>query len=100
MARGAMVRPPARGAKLRSMDDAAARKMPGVIAVVRQGDVVGVVAERAEQDRAAAGAVNSDWHALPGAGPNAEVPMPLANVLDERIRVAAANPAPTYVLAR
>src|SRR5256885_15219377 len=46
MARGAMVRPPIRGAKLRSLDDSAARAMPGVLAVVRQGDVVGVVADR------------------------------------------------------
>ena len=40
MARGAMVRPPARGAKLRSVDDSAARRMPGVIAIVRNGDVL------------------------------------------------------------
>src|SRR3989442_8325451 len=54
MLRGAMVRPPGRGAKLRSLNDAAARKMPGVVAVVRQGDVAGVVAERDDQARAAA----------------------------------------------
>ena len=98
MARGAMVRPPARGAKLRSVDDAAARKMPGVIAVVRQGDVVGVVAERDEQARAAAGAVNADWHALPVDGPTAEVPMRSDPEVDERLRGAAVRLAQTYVL--
>src|SRR5256714_13601507 len=72
---GAWVRPPIRGAKLRSLDDSAARAMPGVIAVVRQGDVVGVVADRDEQARAAAGAVVADWNAIPVEGPTAEVPM-------------------------
>src|SRR5437867_6807850 len=68
MARGAIVRPPMRGAKLRSVDDSAARAMPGVIAVVRQGDLVGVVAERDEQARAAAGAVVAEWHVVPVEG--------------------------------
>jgi len=98
MARGAMVRPPARGAKLRSVDDAAARKMPGVIAVVRQGDVVGVVAERDEQARAAAAAVEADWHALPVEGPTAEVTMRSDPEVDARLRGAAMRLTQTYVL--
>ncbi len=61
MARGAVVRPPARGARVREVDDAAARAMPGVVAVVRAGDFVGVVAEREEQARAAADATEVDW---------------------------------------
>src|SRR5438105_13943056 len=98
MARGAMVRPPARGAKLRSVDDAAARKMPGVLAVVRQGDVVGVVAERDEQARAAAAAVEADWHALPVEGPTAEVTMRSDPEVDARLRGAAMRLTQTYVL--
>jgi len=98
MARGAMVRPPARGAKLRSVDDAAARKMPGVIAVVRQGDVVGVVAERDEQARAAAAAVEADWHALPVEGPTAEVTMRSDPEVDAGLRGAAMRLTQTYVL--
>jgi nicotinate dehydrogenase subunit B len=98
MARGAMVRPPARGAKLRSIDDAAARKMPGVIAVVREGDVVGVVAERDEQARAAAAAVVADWHAAPVEGPTAEVAMRSDSEVDERFRGAAVRLSQTYVL--
>jgi CO/xanthine dehydrogenase Mo-binding subunit len=39
--------------------------MPGVIAVVRSGDLVGVVAERDEQARAAADAIEVDWIAAP-----------------------------------
>ena len=98
LARGAMVRPPARGAKLRSVDDSTARKMPGVVAVVRQGDVVGVVAERDEQARAAAAAVEADWHALPVEGPTAEVPMRSDPEVDERLHGAAMRLAQTYVL--
>jgi nicotinate dehydrogenase subunit B len=98
MARGAMVRPPARGAKLRSLDDSAARTMPGVIAVVRHGDVVGVVAERDDQARAAAGAVVADWHAIPVEGPTAEVPMRSDAHVDEKLRAASVRLAQTYVL--
>ena len=98
MARGAMVRPPMRGAKLRSLDDSAARTMPGVIAVVRNGDVVGVVAERDEQARAAAGAVVAEWHAIPVEGPTAEVPMRSDADVDEKLRGASVRLAQTYVL--
>ena len=62
LARGAVARPPARGARARSVDARAARAMPGVIAVVHDGDLVGVVAEREEQARAAADALEIDWH--------------------------------------
>ena len=98
MARGVMVRPPTRGAKLRSLDDSAARAMPGVIAVVRQCDVVGVVAEREEQARAAAGAVVAEWHAIPVEGPTAEVPMRSDADVDARLRAAWVRLAQTYVL--
>lgn len=98
MARGAMVRPPSRGAKLRSVDDAAAKKMPGVIAVVRQGDLLGVVAEREEQARAAAAAVVAEWHVMPVEGPTAEVPMRSDAETDERLRSAKVRLSQTYVL--
>jgi len=72
--------------------------MPGVIAVVRSGDVLGVVAERDEQARAAAAAVVADWHAVPVEGPSADVPLrrdaQTANVLGG----AATRLERTYVL--
>jgi CO/xanthine dehydrogenase Mo-binding subunit len=98
MARGAMVRPPARGAKLRSLDDSAAKAMPGVIAVVREGDIVGVVAEREEQARAAAAAVIAEWHVTPVEGPTAEVPMRTDAGVDEKLRAASLRLSQTYVL--
>jgi nicotinate dehydrogenase subunit B len=50
---GRVVRPPSPGARLLSVGDAAARQMPGVIAVVRDGDFLAVAALREEQAIAA-----------------------------------------------
>jgi len=49
MVHGRVVRPPRYGAKLEIVDEAGARALPGVIAVVRDGSFLGVVAEREEQ---------------------------------------------------
>jgi nicotinate dehydrogenase subunit B len=45
---GRVVRPPSRGALLLSVDETDAWKVPGVVAVVRDGAFLGVVAEREE----------------------------------------------------
>jgi CO/xanthine dehydrogenase Mo-binding subunit len=44
-----VVRPPRPGSKLDSVDEAAAKALPGVVAVVRDGSFLGVLAEREEQ---------------------------------------------------
>jgi nicotinate dehydrogenase subunit B len=49
MVHGRVVRPPRYGAKLDQLDETAARSVPGVLAVVRNGSFLGVVAEREEQ---------------------------------------------------
>ena len=49
MVHGRVVRPPRYGAKLESYDEAQIKAMPGVIAVVRDGSFLGVVAQREEQ---------------------------------------------------
>jgi nicotinate dehydrogenase subunit B len=49
MLHGRVVRPPHYGAKLEEFDEAAAKALPGVIAVVRDGSFLGVVAQREEQ---------------------------------------------------
>jgi nicotinate dehydrogenase subunit B len=54
---GRVVRPPSYRAKLVAFDDAAVRAMPGVVAVVRDGNFLGVAAEREEQAIAAAEAL-------------------------------------------
>jgi CO/xanthine dehydrogenase Mo-binding subunit len=49
MLHGRVVRPPRYGSKLDAIDDAAVKAMPGVVAVVRDGSFLGIVAEREEQ---------------------------------------------------
>jgi CO/xanthine dehydrogenase Mo-binding subunit len=66
MLHGRVVRPHVRtvagiGAHVVAVDDRAASSMPGVVAVVREGDFVGVVAEREEQAIRAAEALRVTW---------------------------------------
>jgi nicotinate dehydrogenase subunit B len=49
MLHGRVVRPPRYGAKLDGFDEAAVKAMPGVVAVVRDGNFLGVIAAREEQ---------------------------------------------------
>ena len=70
---GRVVRPPSPGAKLVSVDENQIRKMPGVVAVVRDGNFLAVAAEREEQAikaRAAMakGAVWNESATLPPSG--------------------------------
>jgi CO/xanthine dehydrogenase Mo-binding subunit len=67
-----VVRPPALGAALESIDEAAVRKLPGVVAVVRDGSFVAVACEREEQAVAAAEAAAraARWRGAP------ELPQP------------------------
>jgi len=54
MLHGRVVRPPSPAARLLSFEDGAMRELDGVVAVVRRGSFVGVLAEREEQAVAAA----------------------------------------------
>jgi nicotinate dehydrogenase subunit B len=49
MLHGRVVRPPRYGARLDQVDEARAKAIPGVVAVVRDGSFLGVIAEREEQ---------------------------------------------------
>ncbi|MCL4801721.1 MAG: molybdopterin-dependent oxidoreductase [Burkholderiales bacterium] len=49
MLHGRVVRPASRGARLVTVDEAAARALPGVVAVVRDGSFLGVLAEHEAQ---------------------------------------------------
>jgi CO/xanthine dehydrogenase Mo-binding subunit len=66
MLHGRVVRPYLRtmegvGATIDTVDDSAARAMPGVVQVVRNGNFIGVVAEREEQAIRAAEAIEVTW---------------------------------------
>jgi isoquinoline 1-oxidoreductase len=60
MRHGSVLRAPAYGARLLSLDLTAAEAMPGV-QVVRDGDFTGVVAPTAREARAAVAAIEADW---------------------------------------
>jgi len=57
-----VVRPPRYGAKLVSLDEAAVRSLPGVVAVVRDGNFLAVAAKREEQAIVARNALASAAH--------------------------------------
>lgn len=70
MLHGRVVRPHVRtaegvGARVLGVDASRLRDMPGVVAVVRDGDFIGVVAEREEQAMRAAEALLVTWSQLP-----------------------------------
>src|SRR5947209_15280727 len=62
-----VVRPPSRGAKLRDVDTGPTLSLPGVITVVRDGEFLGVVAEREEVALRAADKLRDDagWDERP-----------------------------------
>ena len=64
---GRVVRPRYGFSKLVSLDDGKVKSMPGLVAIVREGSFVGVLAEREETAIAAQNALRkaSDWDAAP-----------------------------------
>ncbi len=84
MLRGHALAPPVDGARLVKLDDTAARAMPGVVAVVHDGEFAGVVAERDEQALAAVRALQAEWE-LPGEPP---APKHIELRADEEARAA------------
>jgi CO/xanthine dehydrogenase Mo-binding subunit len=87
---GRIVRPPSRGATLVAVDTAPALAMPGVVTVVRDGDFLGVVAEREEVALRAAGRLRADatWEERPALPDEDDLPAFLTSA-----------PAETAVLA-
>jgi nicotinate dehydrogenase subunit B len=67
MLHGRVVRPPAPGARLVSVDEASVRGLPGLVRVVHRRDFVAVVAEREEQAAAAARTLAVAWRRRPEA---------------------------------
>jgi len=64
---GRVVRPPYGFSKLASLDDGKVKAMPGIVAVLREGSFVGVLAEREEASIAAQSALRKagQWDAAP-----------------------------------
>jgi CO/xanthine dehydrogenase Mo-binding subunit len=66
MLHGRVVRPPSYAARLEAIDEAKIKAMPGVVAVVRDGSFVGVIAEREEQAIRASEALGKTVKWTPG----------------------------------
>ena len=66
MLHGQVIRPPAVGATVVSVDESSVSKMPGVVKVVVKKNFVGVVAEKPWQALQAAGALKVNWTAGSG----------------------------------
>jgi nicotinate dehydrogenase subunit B len=80
-----VVRPPRYGAKLVSLDEAAVRSLPGVVAVVRDGNFLAVAARREEQAIAARNAL-----ALASRWSDDAVPLPdISNLRGELMKLRA-----------
>jgi len=66
MLHGRVVRPPAQGASVISIDEASVAHIPGLVKIVRVNDLVGVVCRREEQAIAAAQALKVNWSSWTG----------------------------------
>lgn len=103
---GRVVRPPSPGAQLVSFDEAGVKRMPGVIAVVRDGSFLGVAALREEQAIKARAALkaSAQWRetgALPPSGEALFEHLMNAKAQDSVVneKTSAAAPAPVKTLA-
>ena len=76
MVYGRVVRPPSRDATLTSLDIGPTQRLPGVISVVREGDFLGVIAEREEVALRAAERLRSDaaWDQHPSLPDDDDLP--------------------------
>ncbi|MDA1239329.1 MAG: molybdopterin-dependent oxidoreductase [Chloroflexi bacterium] len=70
----AVIRPPAYGARARSVDFAAAERMPGVVRVVHEGSLIAVLAEDDEAAALGARVATIDWELTPGQPGRFEMP--------------------------
>jgi nicotinate dehydrogenase subunit B len=94
---GRVVRPPGYDAQLTAFDDAAVKNMPGVVAVVRDGRFLGVVARREEQAIAARAALQraAAWTTPSGLPDEARIADFLRGSADARVTtVSSRSPSP------
>jgi nicotinate dehydrogenase subunit B len=102
MVYGKVVRPPSRGATLRDVDTGAAESLPGVIAVVRDGDFLAVIAEREETALRAADLLRRDavWERRPTLPDEDDLPAFLTSAPTETTVIADVGQRPRTGVAR
>ena len=95
MLHGRVVRPPGPGARLRGVDEGAARGLAGVVAVLRRGSFLGVVAEHEQQALAAAELLrrSSRWQQAETLPEGAALPAWLRAQADETFLIRDGKPA-------
>jgi CO/xanthine dehydrogenase Mo-binding subunit len=96
MVYGRVVRPPSRVAKLTALDTAPALAVPGVVTVVRQGDFLGVIAEREEAALRAAERLRADarWEETPSLPDDDDLPAFLTTATADTTVLSGGSPSP------
>jgi isoquinoline 1-oxidoreductase len=69
-----IIRPPSYGARLAEADLTVAERMPGVVAVIRDGDLIAVLAENDEQAELATRVVRAQWEETSGQASRWDMP--------------------------
>jgi isoquinoline 1-oxidoreductase len=82
---GQALHPPVQGSEIATLDEHGAHALPGVVALVRDQDFIGVVAQRSQQAIAAIRALQVEWKRPPGAS---EMPFEIALRSDSAIDMA------------
>ncbi|HYZ67195.1 MAG TPA: molybdopterin cofactor-binding domain-containing protein, partial [Mycobacterium sp.] len=102
MVYGKVIRPPSRGATLRDMDIGPPKAVPGVIAVVRDGDFLAVVAEREETALQAADLLRRDavWDQRPTLPDEDDLPAFLTSAPTDTTVIADVGQRPRSEIAR
>ena len=99
---GRVIRPPSRGATLREIDTAATQAMAGVIAVVRDGDFLAVVAEHEETALRAADRLGREasWDERPTLPDEDDLPAFLTSAPADTTVIAEVGRRPVAGVAR
>ncbi len=94
---GRVVRPPSRGATLTALETGPTLALPGVVTVVREGDFLGVIAEREEVALRAADRLRADatWDQNPSLPDENDLPAFLAGAPADTTVVTNGSPVAT-----
>ncbi len=94
---GRVVRPPARAATLNTLDTGATLALPGVVAVVRESDFLGVIADREEVALRAADRLRADavWEQRPSLPDEDDLPAYLSSAASDTTVFSAGSPPST-----
>jgi CO/xanthine dehydrogenase Mo-binding subunit len=101
MLHGRVVRPPAIGATLQSVDDSALKNIAGIVKVVREGNFLGIVAQSEWAAIKAARAIKASWSAWDGLPDQANLLQHVRStkIAREEVTSNISNPGPVLAAA-